>query len=141
MLLAFTLLIGIAATFEYLAFILVPAIVVLYVYSFFDGYSVYRNLKSGKVVEDESVIEGLESLRKILSNGYWIGFVLVLLGALIGFKNIVELNILSDRVYAFLEGALSFIPAVILLGFGIYLMAKGDKQRKKNDTEQKQISE
>ena len=135
LLLAFTLLIGIVAAFDFLGYILVPALVVLYVYSFFDGYSIYRNLKAGKVVEDESVIEGLESLRKILSNGYWVGLVLVILGIVAAFNNIANLEILNERVYEILEGTISFIPAIALLSLGIFLMAKGNKQRKANKAE------
>lgn len=135
MLLAFTLLIGSAATFGGLEFILVPLTVVLYVYSFFDGYSIYRNLKAGKVVEDESVVEGLESLRKLLSNGYWIGLVLIILGSIAFFQNFMRLDILGEQVYYFIRRADNFIPALLLLGFGIFLMAKGNKQRKANKAE------
>jgi len=135
MLMAFTLSIGIASTFHILSFVLVPLTIVIYVYSFFDGYSVYRNLKAGKVVEDESIIEGLEPLRKLLSNGYWIGLVLLILGAFSIFQNVIRLDIINDSVHRFIREVDNFIPAVLLLGFGIFLMLKGNKQRKVNKEE------
>ncbi|MBN2878008.1 MAG: hypothetical protein JXN65_00050 [Clostridia bacterium] len=131
LLLAFLFLIGIAATIYGLEFILVPVIVVLYVYSFFDGYSIYRNIKSGQVVEDEAFVETFDSVKKIFANGYWIGVVLIVFGAVVFIANLFDkfaFNII-DRYY--LDIIVDFFPAAFLLIAGTVLMVIGNKQRKK----------
>jgi len=131
LLLAFLLLIGIATTIYGLEFILIPIIVVLYVYSFFDGYSIYRNIKSGKVVEDEAFINNFDKAKKIFANGYWIGVGLFAFGFIVLIANLADkfaFNLI-DRYY--LELIVDFIPAAILLIAGTVLMVIGNKQRKK----------
>lgn len=141
LLLAFVLLIGCASAFYGLGFILVPIIIVLYVYSFFDGYSIFRNVMAGKTVEDESVIEGLDPARKILINGYWIGLALIVFGLIAAFQNIRFLPIFRESFYEYFRMVQNFTPAAILLILGIVLMAKGNKQRKINKEEkQREIS-
>ena len=135
LLLAFFLLVGFASSFYGLEFITIPLAVVLYVYSFFDGYSIFRNIKAGKVVEDESVIKSLDSIGKILTNGYWIGLVLVVFGVIALLQGFRYSGIFNQMMYQYINVAEEFIPAAILFILGIFLMVKGNKNRKANKEE------
>jgi len=131
LLFAFLLLIAIAATIYGLEIILIPVIVVLYVYSFFDGYSIYRNIQSGKVVEDEAFVNSFDKVKKIFTGGYWIGVILIVVGFIAFIVSLTEkfaFNII-DRYY--LDIIVEFIPAALLLIAGTVLMVIGNKQRKK----------
>ena len=139
LLLTFLLLIGFATTIDGLEFLLIPLIVVLFVYSFFDGYSIYRNIKAGKTVKDESVIEGLDSLKKLVSNGYWIGFAILILGLFFIVNRISDMSEFDPFGYYFDYYIEKFIPAAIMMALGIFLMAKGNAQRKLKKENKEQI--
>ncbi len=141
LLIAFCLTFAFSVTFYGLEFITIPAMVVLFVYSFFDGYSIYRNLKAGKVVADESVIEGLDSLKKIFASGYWIGLALIVFGVIIAFQNILRMDTFNSIAYYYNNYIGRFIPAILLFALGIFLMIKGNSQRKKNRDSKKHLSE
>ncbi len=142
LMLTFLLLVGIGFTLQSLSFILVPVIVVLYVYSFFDGYSIFRSIKSGKTVEDEEFIESHNTLKKLFVNGYWIGVILLVLGGIILLNNFIDdvlFNII-DRHYFYM--AMDYVPAAVLLIAGVLLMAKGGKEhRKLKEQKRDEISE
>ena len=141
LMLSFLLLIGITVVLNSLSFILVPVLVVMYVYSFFDGYSIFRNIKSGKTVNDEDVISGFDSIRKMFINGYWIGLILLILGTVLVFQNLLNSSFFSPLREIF-NIAVKYIPAAILLALGIVLMIKGSKERNKiKEPENNEISE
>jgi len=142
LLLSFCLLIGVA-TLVNLGFIIGPIMVVLYVYSFFDGYNILRNIQAGKTVEDESIVEGLDSVKKIITNGYWVGAILIGLGAILSIQTVwYSLPIMRIFRQEYYYVFRNIIPAIFLFGIGIYLMSKGNKQRKvKKEEKQKQLHE
>ena len=128
---SFLLLVGIGFGLRSLSFILVPVVVVLYIYSFFDGYSIFRSIKSGKTVEDEEFIKSHDSLKKLFANGYWIGVLLIVLGTILLLNNFIDDVVFNfiDRQYFYM--IMDYVPAALLLTAGVLLMIKGNKERKK----------
>ncbi|MEX1375858.1 MAG: hypothetical protein AB1Z23_00135 [Eubacteriales bacterium] len=141
LLLSFLLLIGFATTVYGLEFLIIPIIVVLFVYSFFDGYSIFRNIKDGKTVKDESFIEGLDSLKQLISNAYWIGFALLVFSIIIVLNRITDMDVFQPIGYYYNYYVEDFIPAFIMLALGIFLMVKGNAQRKAKKAQKNQIEE
>ena len=139
LLLTFLLLIGFATTVYGLEFIVIPVIVVLFVYSFFDGYSIYRNIKEGKTVKDENVIDGLDPVKKLVNNWFWLGFAILILGLLFIVNRISDMSEFDPFGYYFDYYIEDFIPAAIMLALGIFLMVKGNAQRKAKKENKEQI--
>ena len=139
LLLTFLLLIGFATTVYGLEFIVIPVIVVLFVYSFFDGYSIYRNIKEGKTVKDENVMDGLDPVKKLVSNWFWLGFAILILGLLFIVNRISDMSEFDPFGYYFDYYIEDFIPAAIMLALGIFLMVKGNAQRKAKKESKEQI--
>lgn len=139
LLLTFLLLIGFATTVYGLEFIVIPVIVVLFVYSFFDGYSIYRNIKEGKTVKDENVMDGLDPVKKLVSNWFWLGFAILILGLFFIVNRISDMSEFDPFGYYFDYYIEEFIPAAIMLALGIFLMVKGNAQRKAKKENKEQI--
>lgn len=125
-----------------LDFILLPIILIIYVYSFFDGYSCLRRIRAGEHVEDEGVFEDFRNIDSNKINKHWIGIGLVLFGALILLDVFTRKNYFVFKVTQAADFMLDILPAVVLLVFGIVLITRNkNKSSESNDSLSDDITE
>lgn len=137
----FFLCVFIALWTNMLEFVLAPAAIVIYAFSFFDGYNCLRNIKAGKKVLDEPIIEGLNFNKLIEGRGYIIGIILVVLGAFALIDSLASALRFNEYAYRIFRYFREFTPAAILLILGFIFMVKGRKNTKNNKEEDVQIAE
>ncbi len=119
-----------------LEFVLLPLAFIIFVYSFFDGYSCRRQIRSGVQLPDEGIIEevkGFAEGKKI--NKYWLGIVLAVLGVMLGLDALSNRRIFIYSVTQAADFMLDILPAALLLVLGIVLIVRNKNNKQVDDTQ------